>query len=243
MDLRQLFKWTAVCSVIFAAIVLIYYVIAVAANGFMVLSTAPLTADRIIELAQSSGNHVNAGLDLLTYFLWIPTLVGLFVIVRVRAPGRAYVGGAFAAFALACFSMASVLAMVALTNAQGTVTEALKQDLEMLYSIYFPLTSVGTVAVALLSLLWGLALRPQPGVSRIVGYLFLVQVALIVLMTIVSVAQLDVLANVGFLVSCLVAIALWGYVGALLWEASRKAEGRGAAVTVSESERMAIPRG
>ena len=245
MDLRQLFKWTGVCSVILAVIVLVYYVIAVAANGFMVLSTAPLTADQIIQLAQASGNHVNAGLDLVTYFFWIPTLVGLFAILRERAPGRAYVGGAFAAFAVACFAIASILALVALAQAQGTVTAALKERLETLYAVYFPLTALGTVAVALWSLLWGLALRSQPGLKRIIGYLFLVWVGLAILMTVVSVAQLDLLANVGFLISSLVSAVLWLSVGALLSEASKKAEGRhtGAPATLTESEQMALPRG
>jgi hypothetical protein len=158
--------------------------------------------------------------------VWIPALVGMFALLRKRTPGRAFVGGAFAAFAVVGYFAASVMGSLVMGQAQGTVTDSLKERLEVLSAVSNSFMMMGMYAAALSNLLWGLAFRSQAGLGRMVGYLLLVEVALFVIMSGFYMARLDFLFNVGFLLANLAFAAVFVLAGALLWQSAKeKAQG------------------
>src|SRR5438093_8290256 len=231
MNFRGLYKAAGVCAIGYALIVLAIYAISVSTNGFMAESTAPPSPDRILQLAQASGNRTAAQLDLLSYFLWVPALVGLFIYLRERRPGRAHLGGALAAFALIGFFAASAMNSATISLAQGPVTDALRDRLAVLSLLSFSWLLPAIYAINLSNLLWGLALRTQAGLAKIAGNLFLAQIVGFIIADGGFLARRDTIFNLGILISTLALVATYAAAGIVLVRASK-----GEAETVSPEQ-------
>ena len=101
-----------------------------------ICGTGPPSPERLLGLLQLSGNQISARLDVLSYFFLIPTGVGLFVFLRDRKPALALTGGAFFAFSLVGFFLATTMNLSMMSLAQGPVTEALKERLAAINTIH-----------------------------------------------------------------------------------------------------------
>jgi hypothetical protein len=222
MNFRGLFKWAGVCAIGYAVITLASYLAAIASTGFMSSTTATLSPERILQILQARGTQISIHLDQLSYFLWIPALMGIFAFLRERTPGRAHVGGAFAVFGLAGMAVSTIIGASMMKMAQGPITEALKERLTTLDAISLSFALMALNSLALANLLWGLALQAQAGFSKIVGYFFLAQTAVFVLTIALFVAQQDFLFNIGIVLATLAIIAAYATAGTLLWQIAQE---------------------
>jgi len=222
MSFRGLFKWAGVCALVFAGVGLVGYLISLATNGFMMASTTAPSPDRIIQMALARGNQVASRLDLLSYLIWIPALVGIFGYLRERTPGRAYIGASLAGLGVVGFLATSVIGSAMIGFAQGPVTESLKQQLTMLDQIAFSFQMQALLAITVCNLLWGMALRSQGGLSKLVGNLFLAQVAVFLLTNVAFIANSNRILNIGILLFNLAFIATFAFAGVMLWREAQK---------------------
>ncbi|MCI0419633.1 MAG: hypothetical protein L0312_10495, partial [Acidobacteria bacterium] len=177
MNHSGLYKLAGRCALGYACVWLASYAAWIYASGFVAATSAPPSPERLLQLAQAPANQLSARLDLFSYFLLVPALVGIFAYLRDRTPGRGMLGGAFAALAIAALLSASVLNATLMGLAQGPVTDLLRNRLEVLYSLSFSFMMPGLYALAALHLFWGLALRAEGGLARTVGNLFFGQIA------------------------------------------------------------------
>jgi hypothetical protein len=166
-----------------------------------------------LQLAQVPANQLSARLDLVSYFLFIPALVGISAYLRKRTPGRGMLGGAFAALAIAAFLSTSVLNVTSMELARGPVTDLLRSRLELLYLVSFSFMMPGLYALAALNLFWGLALRTEDGLARTFGNLFLAQIAGFLLASAGFAAGNDMVGNVGILCQVLAGVATYATAG------------------------------
>jgi hypothetical protein len=159
-DFRGLYKCAGVCAIGYGVISLVGYFSSVATNG--AVSVTPLSPDQIWNMLQKQGNQIAFRLDQLSYFLWIPALVGLFAFLRDRKPGRAHLGGAFAALAVIGFFAASTLGAAMLTLALQPATEALRERLAAFDLVSFSLVLPALYAVTLPTCFgdWHFELKP-----------------------------------------------------------------------------------
>jgi len=222
MNFRGLFKVSAWCAIGYAAVNLASYVFSVSANGFFGASSKAPSAERIYAMLQLKGNHISLRLDLISYFLLIPSLVGLFAYLRERRPGRAHLGGAFAAFALLVFFMQTAMYSTAVGLARGPLTDSLRERLVAMDLLAFSLMLPALYSVAISNLLWGLALRTQTRLARKTGNLFLGQVIGFLIANAGFMAGQDVIGNVGIFLNILALVASFASTGALLMEASKE---------------------
>jgi hypothetical protein len=222
MNYRGLFKWAGVCAIGFALIGLVSYGIWLATNGFMTASVTAPSPDRIIQMAQARGNHIASRIDLLSYLLWVPALVGLFAYLRERTPGRAYIGGALAGLGVIGFFVTSVMGSALMGFAQGPVTESLKERLVTLDQIAFTFQMQALLAITVCNLLWGMAFRSQTGLSKIVGNLLLTQVAMFLITNAAYIASSSRILNVGILLFNLAFLATFATAGVLLWQTAQQ---------------------
>jgi len=220
MNFRGLYKWAGVCAIAYAVISLAGYIISLATNG--PASVTPLTPDQIWNALQKQGTHIASRLDQLSYFLWIPALVGLFAYLRDRRPGRAHLGGAFAAFALVGFFAASALGSSMIDLARQPVSEALKERLGLFDLVTFALILPALYAITVSNLLWGLALRTQEGLARTVGNLFLAQVVAFVIADAGFIGKQTAILNAGILLNNLALAATFLSAGLLLGRAAKE---------------------
>jgi len=223
MDFRGLYKWAGVCAIGYAAISLAGYLLSVATNG--AVSVTPLSPDQIWNMLQKQGNQIAFRLDQLSYFLWIPALVGLFAFLRDRRPGRAHLGGAFAALALIGFFAASTLGAAMLALAQQPATDALRDRLAAFDLVSFSLVLPALYAISAANLLWGLALRTQAGLAKTVGTLFLIQVAAFALGDAGFISRQAIVLNAGIMILNLAIAATYATAGILLRRASAEEPG------------------
>jgi hypothetical protein len=221
MDFRGLYKWAGVCAIGYAVISLVGYFASVATNG--AVSVTPLSPDQIWNMLQKQGNRIALRLDQLSYFLWIPALVGLFAFLRDHRPGRAHLGGAFAALAVIGFFAASTLGGAMLALAQQPATEALRERLAAFDLVSFSLVLPALYAISVANLLWGLALRTQAGLAKTVGALFLIQVAAFVVGDAGFISRQAILLNAGIMIHNLAIAATYATAGVLLRRASLEA--------------------
>ena len=222
MNFRGLFKLAAVCAIGYAAVSLASYIASVSANGFLGASSKPPSAERIYAMLQLKGNYVSLRLDLFSYFLLIPSLVGLFAYLRERRPGRAHLGGAFAAFALFVFFIQTATYSTAIGLARGPLTDSLRERLVAMDLLAFSLMLPALYSVAISNLLWGLALRTETGLARKTGTLFLGQVIGFLIANAGFMAGQDVIGNVGILINMIALVASFASAGALLRQASNE---------------------
>ncbi len=218
MDFRGLYKWAGVCAIGYGVVSLTGYFFSFASNG--PVSVTPPSPDQIWNMLQKQGNHVAFRLDQLSYFLWIPALVGLFAFLRDRRPGRAHLGGAFAGFALLGLFASSILAAAMLTLAQQPASDALKERLAVFDLVSFSLLLPALYALAAANLLWGLALRTQVGLAKTVGIFFLIQVAAFVVADAGFIGNQAALLNAGIAIDNLAIAATYVAAGVLLRRAS-----------------------
>ena len=222
MNYRGLFKWAGISALVFAVVGLAGYVISLATNGFMMASTTAPSPDRIIQMALARGNQVASRLDLLSYFFWIPALVGIFGYLRGRTRGRAYIGAALAGLAVMSFLVTSILGSVMIGLARGPVTENLRGQLTVLDQVAFSFQMHALLAITACNLLWGMALRSQGRLSKTVGNLFLAQVAVFLLTNLAFIASSDRFLNIGISLFNLAFILTFAAAGILLWRESQK---------------------
>ena len=222
MNFRGLFKLAAVCAVGYAAVSLASYIATVSANGFFGASSKPPGAEHIYAMLQLKGNHLSLRLDLFSYFLLIPSLVGLFAYLRERRPGRAHLGGAFAAFALIVFFVQTVMYSAAASLARGPLTDSLRERLVVMDLLAFSLMMPALYSVTICNLLWGLALRTETGLARKTGNLFLGQVIGFLIASAGFIAGQDVIGNIGIFINVVAITASYASAGALLREASKE---------------------
>ena len=219
MNFRGLYKWAGVCAITYAVVSLVGYVISLVTNG--AASVTPLTPDQIWNTLQKQGTHIASGLDQLSYFFWIPALVGLFAYLRDRRPGRAHLGGAFAAFALVGFFAASALGSFMIDLARQPVSEALKERLGLFDLASLALVLPALYAITVSNLLWGLALRTQEGLARTVGNLFLAKVVTFIIADAGFIGKQAAILNAGILLNSLALAATYLSAGLLLGRASK----------------------
>ncbi|PYV45979.1 MAG: hypothetical protein DMG06_00395 [Acidobacteria bacterium] len=219
MNFRGLYKWAGVCAIGYAVVSLAAYLISLAANG--AVSVTPPNPDQIWDALQRQGTHIASRLDQLSYFLWIPALVGLFAYLRDRRPGRAHLGGAFAAFAVVGFFAASALGSSMLDLPRQPVSQALKERLALFDLVSFALLLPALYAIAVSNLLWGLALRTQAGLARTAGSLFLAQVVAFVIADAGFIGKQSVILNAGILLNGLALAASYLCAGLLLGRAAK----------------------
>lgn len=222
MNFRGLFKWAGVCAFGFALVSLVSFATWLATNGLMAVNTTAPSPDRIIQMALARGNQVASRLDLFSYLLWVPALVGIFGFLRERTPGRAYIGSALAGLSLVGFLAASVIGSTVMGFAQGAVTESLKERLTMLDQISFSFQMQALLTITVCNLLWGMALRSQDGLCKVAGNLFLAQVAMFLVTNGAFIANSNFALNIGILLFNLAFIVTFATVGMLLWQASQQ---------------------
>lgn len=222
MNFRGLFKGAAVCAMGYAAFSLASYVATLSANGFLIASSKPPSAEQLYALLQLKGNHISLRLDLLSYFLLIPSLVGIYAYLRELRPGRAHLGAAFAAFALIVFFVQSAFYSAAITLAEGPLTDSLKERLVAMNLLAYSFMIPALWSVTFSNLLWGLALRTQTGLARMTGNFFLVQVIGFLIADAGLNAGQDVIGNVGILINTVAMGASFATVGGLLRKASKE---------------------
>jgi len=222
MNFRGLFRWAGICALVFAVVGVVGYVISLVTNGFMVASTTAPSPDRIIQMALARGNQVASRLDLLSYLIWIPALVGIFCYLRERTPGRAHIGGGLAALGVVGFLATSVIGSAMIGLARGPVTESMKEQLTILDQVAFSFQMQALLAITVCNLLWGMALRSQVGLSKMVGNLFLAQVAVFLLTNVAFIANSDRILNVGIMLFNLAFIATFALAGVWLWREAQK---------------------
>jgi hypothetical protein len=226
MNFRGLFKLAAVCAIGYAAVSLASYIASISANGFLGASAKPPSAERIYAMLQLKGNHISLRFDLFSYFLLIPSLVGLFAYLRERRPGRAHLGGAFAAFALFVFFIQTATYSTAVGLAKGPLTDGLRERLVAMDLFSFSLMLPALYSITIANLLWGLALRTETGLARRTGNLFLGQVIGFLIANAGFMAGQDAIGNVGILINTIALVASFVFAGALLRKASNE-EGLG----------------
>jgi hypothetical protein len=222
MNLRGLYRMAGLSAFGYALIYLGSYLAWISASGFLAATSAPPSPDRILHLAQSQGNQLAARLDIASYFLWIPALLGIFVYLRDRVPGRALLGGAFAAFSLVAFFGASALNAGLITLAQGPVSDALKDRLFALSMLAFSSFLPGLWSQAVSNLFWGQALRSQGAPAKTVGNLFLAQIVGFLIATVAFIAGGDMIGNFGILIQTLALVATYASAGRLLLNLSKQ---------------------
>ncbi len=221
MSFRGLFKYAGICAIGFAIVSLASYVASVSANGFQIASSSPPSPDRIYGLLQLRGNQIASRLDLISYFLFIPSLVGFFAYLRERRPGRAHLGLAFAAFAQLGFFVSTAMTSAELSLAQGPLRDSLRERLGAMDLLSFSLIMPALYSMAAANLLLGSAFRTQTGLAKNVGNLFLVQVAGFLIASAGFVAKLDVVGNIGILINLLALVATYVAAGVLLRQTSK----------------------
>lgn len=222
MDFRGLLRGAGVCSIATAVIILASYLVFAATNGFMGASTTPSNPDRILQMLQAYGNQIYSRLDLFSYFLWLPALMGLFVLLREQTPAAAYMGGTFAAFGVLGAAVSSNIGAAMIGMAQGIVTEGLKDRLATLEAIAFSFSLTAAFSMAVANLLWGMGLLARSGLSRIAGYLFLAGTALFVIADITYAIHQTGLFNTTLLLMNLAMIGAYTTAGLVLWQAGQK---------------------
>jgi hypothetical protein len=213
MDHRGLYKFAARCALGYSVVWLASYAAWISGSGFMAVTASLPSTDRLVQLAQAPGNQLSARLDIISYFLLIPALLGIFAYLRERASGRAYLGAAFAGLGLMALFGASTINATAMTLGQGPVTDLLRSRLELLYLLSFSCMMPGLYALAALNLVWGLALRKESGQARLVGTLFLAQIAAFAVATGGFIAASDLVGNSGILLQVLAGIATYAWAG------------------------------
>jgi hypothetical protein len=222
MDLRGFYKLAAVCAFVYALVSLASYLAWISASGFLAATSVPPSPDRVWQLLQAPGNQLSARLDILSYFLWIPALLGIFAFLRDRVPGRAMLGAAFVAFGLVAMFSASSLNAAAVNLAQSPVSDALKERLAAIATMAFSSFLPGLWGLSVANLFWGFALRSQDGLARMAGNLFLGQVVGFLIATVGFTAGNDAIGNSGILVQTLALVASYVCVGRLLQSVSRE---------------------
>jgi hypothetical protein len=213
MNQSGLYKLAGRCALGYACLSLAGYAAWIYASGFVAATSAPPSPERLLQLAQAPASQLSARLDLVSYFLFIPALVGIFAYLRKRTPGRGMLGGAFAALAIAAFLSTSVLNVTSMELARGPVTDLLRNRLELLYLVSFSFMMPGLYALAALNLFWGLALRTEAGLARTVGNLFLAQIAGFLLASAGFAAGNDMVGNLGILCQVLAGVATYATAG------------------------------
>ena len=222
MNFRGLFRVAAVCAIGYAAVSLASYIATLSASGFLIASSKLPSAEQLYASLQLKGNHISLRLDLLSYFLLIPSLVGIYAYLRERRPGRAHLGAAFAAFALFVFFVQTALYSAALTLAEGPLTDSLKERLAAMSLLAFSFMIPALWSAAVSNLLWGLALRTQTGLARMAGNFFLAQVLGFLIAGAGFNTGQDVVGNIGILINTVALAASYASAGALLREASKE---------------------
>ena len=221
MNFRGLFKYAGICAIGFAIVSLASYVASVSANGFLIASSTPFSPDRIYSMLQLRWNHIATRLDLISYFLLIPSLVGIFAYLRERRPGRAHLGLAFAAFAQLGFFTSSAMGSAVIGLVQAPLTDSLKERLAAMDLLSFSFFLPALYSMAAANLLLGSALRTQAGLATNVGNFFLVQVAGFLIASAGFIANQDVVGNIGILINLLAMVATYVAAGVLLRQTSK----------------------
>lgn len=213
MDHRGLYKFAGRCALGYAAVWLASYAAWIHGSGFLAASASPPAPDRLVQLAQAPGNQLSARLDIISCFLLVPALLGIFVYLRDRVPGRALLGGVFAALAVVALFSASAINATAMGLGNSPATELLRNRLEALYLLSFSFMMPGLYALAISNVSWGMALRQESGNARLVGNLFLGQVAGFLLATIGFIVASDVVGNSGILIQVLAGVTTFALAG------------------------------
>jgi hypothetical protein len=213
MNQSGLYKLAGRCALGYACLSLAGYAAWIYASGFVAATSAPPSPERLLQLAQAPASQLSARLDLVSYFLFIPALVGIFAYLRKRTPGRGMLGGAFAGLAIAAFLSTSVLNVTSMELARAPVTDLLRNRLGLLYLVSFSFMMPGLYALAALNLFWGLALRTEAGLARTVGNLFLAQIAGFLLASAGFAAGNDMVGNLGILCQVLAGVATYATAG------------------------------
>src|SRR5262245_30071658 len=213
MNQSGLYKLAGRCALGYACLSLAGYAAWIYASGFVAATSAPPSPERLLQLAQMPASQLSARLDLVSYFLFIPALVGIFAHLRKRTPGRGMLGGAFAALAIAAFLSTSVLNVTSMELARAPVTDLLRNRLELLYLVSFSFMMPGLYALAALNLFWGSALRTEGGLARTVGNLFFAQIAGFILASAGFATGNDKVGNLGILCQVLAGVATYATAG------------------------------
>ncbi len=213
MDHRGLYKFAGRCALGYAAVWLASYAAWIYGSGFLAASASPPTPDQLVQLAQAPGNQLSARLDIISYFLLIPALLGIFAYLLDRVPGRAMLGGAFAGLAVLALFGASAINVTVMTLGHGPVTELLRNRLETLSLLSGSFMMPGLYAMAMSNASWGLALWRETGHARMVGNLLLLQVAGFLLATAGFIGASDVVGNLGILAQVLAGTATFALAG------------------------------
>jgi hypothetical protein len=173
-------------------------------------------------MLQAQGNQLAIRLDVASYFLWLPALVGIFAFLRDRQPGRAMLGGAFAALGVVAMFSASTMNSAAMNLAAGPVTDALKDRLGALSTVAFSSLMPGLWGIALANLFWGVALRSEGALAKLLGNLLFGQIAGFLIATGGFIAGNDVAGNSGILINSLAIVASYAIASKLLLGLSRE---------------------
>ncbi|MEW5976995.1 MAG: hypothetical protein AB1898_14430 [Acidobacteriota bacterium] len=225
MNLRGLYRGAGVCAMGFAIIALVSYCAWIASNGFLAVGSTPPSGEELHQMTQARGNILAVRLELLAYFLLVPALLGLYLFLENRAPGRARIGAAFAVFGFVANFISYSLNLALFQIAQAPATEILKERLALLHQISMASFIPGLQAFALSNLLWGLAFRLQEGLARLVGNLFLAQVVGFLIAAAGFGIRWDVVGNAGILVQVLSLVATYATAAKLLGDESRSMMG------------------
>lgn len=206
-DSRSLLTFTGGACVLFGVFLLVVILSRIIGLGLNLIPMQEASPDTILELFQNGWYQTSLLVNLLSYLIFVPALIGMYSYLRRNANGYAMTGLVYGGIAFMLYLISQLIEaglILWLTRLEVEHFYSIKNDAFLIYRVGKFLSNPALIPYILFLFFWGTAFKRLEGKASFVGILFLAEIFIIILTVIFILLEWNKLASVGIIIEALV---------------------------------------
>lgn len=222
---RSLLTFTGGACILLGVFILVAIIARFIGLGLDLVKKTGDSPDAVFKLFLNGWYQTALAIELLTYLILVPALIGLYYFLKRTANGYALVGLVFGgiAFMLYLFSQLIEAGLILwLTKIGLEQSYSIKNDAFLVYRLSWFFSGPAVIPYVLFFYFWGTALKRFDGNARLVGILFLSEILLIIVTAILNQLSWTQVASVGIILQALVLAASYILAGQVVFTTGKE---------------------
>jgi len=222
---RSLLTLTGGASILLGVFFLVVIISRVIGMGLNLISTQDVAPDMILKTFQNGWYQTSLLINLLSYLILVPALIGIYYFLKREANGYALIGLTYGGIAFILFLISDLIEaglILWLTQLGIEQSYSIKNDAFLIYRFVRFLSNPALIPYMLFFFFWGTTFKRLEGKSWFVGILFLSEILIIMATIIFSLLNWGKLASIGIIIEALVLSVSFILAGQVLFSTGKE---------------------